>query len=125
MNEKMARILGLRRKIQSGARDMLGRSELCIMKFYLSIMEIEKASDIGIRREQKEYPPASLQLDVIVTSSLLIERKQCLKTHNGTRPFTYKMHFGISWHQMVHLGHKMINLNLVEGQITIQIVSFS
>ena len=26
---------------------------------------IEKASDIGIRRGQKEYPPASLQLDVI------------------------------------------------------------
>ena len=27
--------------------------------------ELEKAFDIGIRRGQKEYPPDSLQLDVI------------------------------------------------------------
>ena len=27
--------------------------------------DIEKASDIGIRRGQKKYRPASLQLDVI------------------------------------------------------------
>ena len=37
----------------------------CVIKFYESIKEIENASDIGIRRRQKEYPPASLQLDVI------------------------------------------------------------
>ncbi|KAB0383023.1 hypothetical protein FD755_004940 [Muntiacus reevesi] len=37
----------------------------CIIKFYESIKEIEKASDTGIRRGQKEYPPASLQLHVI------------------------------------------------------------
>ena len=30
---------------------------VCVIKFYLSIKEIEKASDIGIRRGQKEYPP--------------------------------------------------------------------
>ena len=39
-----------------------------------------------------------------------MKRKECLKTQNGTSKF-------IS-------GHKMIDLNLVEGQITIQIVSF-
>ena len=31
-------------------------SELCVIKFHESIKEIEKASDIGIRRGQKEYP---------------------------------------------------------------------
>jgi len=35
------------------------------MKFYLSIKEIEKASDIGIRRGQKEYPLASVNNEVI------------------------------------------------------------
>ena len=44
----------------------LDRSELLCNKVLLKyIQEIEKASDIGIRRGQKEYPPASLQLDVI------------------------------------------------------------
>ena len=38
-----------------GPETRLDRSELLI----------EKASDVGIRRGQKEYPPASLQLDVI------------------------------------------------------------
>ena len=32
---------------------------VCVIKFYLSIKEIEKASDIGIRRGQKEYPLAT------------------------------------------------------------------
>ena len=47
------------------------------------------------------------------------ERKECLKTQNGTRPLTHNMY---KW---FILGHKMINLNLEEGQITIQIVSFT
>ena len=38
---------------------------------------------------------------------------------NSTRPLAHKMHFGII------LGHKIINLNLKEGQTTIQIVSFT
>ena len=59
----------------------------CVIKFYQSIKEIEKASDIGIRRGQKEYP--------IVTSSLLMKRKECLKTQNGTRPLVHKLHFVI------------------------------
>ena len=37
----------------------------CVIKFYLSIKEIEKASDIGIRRGQKEYPLASVSNEVI------------------------------------------------------------
>ena len=38
----------------------LDHSELCAIKFYKSIKEIEKASDIGIRSGQKEYPLASV-----------------------------------------------------------------
>ena len=37
----------------------------CVIKFYLSIKEIEKASDIGIRRGPKEYPLASVNNEVI------------------------------------------------------------
>jgi len=37
----------------------------CVIKFYQSIKEIEKASDIGIRRGQKEYPLASVSNEVI------------------------------------------------------------
>ena len=48
-----------------GCRWGLIAQSFCVIKFYQSIKEIEKASDIGIRRRQKEYPPASLQLDVI------------------------------------------------------------
>ena len=46
-----------------GPEMRLDRSELLCNKVLLK--EIEKASDIGIRRGQKECPPASLQLDVI------------------------------------------------------------
>ena len=40
-------------------------TEFLCKKVLLKYKEIEKASDMGIRRGQKEYPPASLQLDVI------------------------------------------------------------
>jgi len=54
------------------------------------------------------------------------ERKECLKTQSGTRPLIHKMYFGIiSAGKDSSPGHKMIDLNLVEGQITIQIVSFT
>ena len=39
--------------------------ELCVIKFYSSLKEIEKASDIGISRVQKEYPLASVSSGVI------------------------------------------------------------
>ena len=48
-----------------GPETSLYHSEFCVIKFYSSIKEIEKPSDIGIRRGQKGYPPARLQLDVI------------------------------------------------------------
>ena len=48
-----------------GQRQGLIAQSFCVMKFYSSTKEIEKASDIGIRRGQKEQPPASLQLDII------------------------------------------------------------
>ena len=41
------------------------RSDLLCNKFYSSIKEIEKASDIGIRSGQKEYPLASVNNEVI------------------------------------------------------------
>ena len=37
-----------------GQRQGLIAQSFCVIKFYLSIKEIEKASDIGIRRGQKE-----------------------------------------------------------------------
>ena len=37
----------------------------CVIKFYKSIKEIEKASDIGIRRGQKSTPFASISNGVI------------------------------------------------------------
>ena len=43
-----------------GPEMSLDRSELLCIKFYLSIKEIRKASDIGIRRGQKEYTLASV-----------------------------------------------------------------
>ena len=46
-----------RRRIQSGARDEVDRSELLCNK--------EKASDIGIRRGHKEYLLASVSNEVI------------------------------------------------------------
>ena len=48
-----------------GPEMRLDHSELLCNKVLLNIKEIEKASDIGIRRGQKEYLLASLQLDVI------------------------------------------------------------
>ena len=43
----------------------LYHSELLCSEVLLKYKEAEKASDIHIRRGQKEYPPASLQLKVI------------------------------------------------------------
>ena len=43
-----------------GQRWGLITQSFCVIKFYWSIKEIEKASDIDIRRGQKEYPPAIL-----------------------------------------------------------------
>ena len=49
-----------------GPETRLDRSELLCNKVLLkSIKEIEKASDIGIRRGQKEYPLVSVSNDVI------------------------------------------------------------
>ena len=47
-----------------GPETRLDRSELLCNKVLLKYKGDMKASDIGIRRGQKEYPPASLQLDV-------------------------------------------------------------
>ena len=71
-------------KFTPGSETRMNHSELLCNKVLLKYQG-DKASDIGIRRGQKKYPQASLQLDVIVTSSLLIKRKECLKTQNGTR----------------------------------------
>ena len=62
--------------------------------------EIEKASDIGIRRGQKEYPPASLQVDVIsggcyiVTSSLLMKERNVLKLRMAPGPSSIRCILG-------------------------------
>ena len=41
-----------------GQRQGLITQSFCVIKFYECIKEIEKASDIDIRRGQKEYPPS-------------------------------------------------------------------
>ena len=52
----------------------------CVIKFYLSIKEIEKASDIDIRRRQKECPLASVSNGVIyILISYYSESKECLE----------------------------------------------
>ena len=51
----------------------------CIIKFYLSIKDIEKAFDIGIRRGQKECPLTSVSKGVIyLLISYPNETKDCL-----------------------------------------------
>ena len=54
------------------------------------------------------------------------ERKECLKTLNGIRPFIHKMY---GWDNLGTRGfipgNKTTDLNLIEGQITLQIVSFT
>ena len=51
-----------------------------MLKFYYSIKEIEKASDIGIRRGQKEYPLASVSHGVIYyLITYYSESKDCLE----------------------------------------------
>ena len=65
-HEKMLGFLASRgEEFNLGPETRLDCLELLCIKFYYSIKEIEKASGIGISREQKEYPLASLQLDVI------------------------------------------------------------
>ena len=55
MECKDTRILGLRRRgIQSGARDKAESLRALYNKICLSINEIDKTSDIGIRRGQEE-----------------------------------------------------------------------
>ena len=63
-----------------GPEMRLDRSELCVIKFYQSIKEIEKASDIGIRRGQKKYPLASVSNGIIYSPiSYYSESKKCLE----------------------------------------------
>ena len=52
-------------EFNQGPETRLDHSELLRNKILLNIKEIEKVFDIGIRRGQKEFPPVSLQLDVI------------------------------------------------------------
>ena len=63
-----------------GQRRGLIAQSFCEIKFYSSIKEIEKTSDIGIRRGQKEYPPASVSHGVIYSLiSYYSESKECLE----------------------------------------------
>ena len=52
----------------------------CVIKFYQSKKGIEKASDIDIRRGQKEYPLTSVSNGVIyLLISYYNESKECLE----------------------------------------------
>ena len=76
---KDARILGLRRRIQSEPRDKAYHSELLCNKVLLKYKR-EKASDIDIRRGQKECSLASVSNGVIyLLISYYNDPKECLK----------------------------------------------
>ena len=63
---KDAGILGLQRRFNLGPETRLGHSELLCNKVLLkSIKEVEKASDIDIRRGQKDCPLTSVSNGVI------------------------------------------------------------
>ena len=65
--DKEAWILGLRRRIQSRARDKaLDRSELLCNRVLLKYKRIENASNIDIRKGQKEYPLANVSNELYV-----------------------------------------------------------
>ena len=58
----------------------LDHSELLCNRVYKSLKGIEKASDIDIRRGQKEYPLASVSNGVIYSPiSYYSESKECLE----------------------------------------------
>ena len=58
----------------------LDHSELLCNRVYKSLKGIEKASDIDIRRGQKEYPLASVSNGVIYSLiSYYSESKECLE----------------------------------------------
>ena len=61
-----------------GPQTRLDRSELLCNKVLLKYKE--KASDIGIRRGQKEYPLASVSIGIIFSLiSYYSESKECLE----------------------------------------------
>ena len=65
--------------VQAQRQGLISQS-FCVIKFYKSIKEIEKASDIGIRRGQKEYPFASVSNGIIYSLiSYYSESKECLE----------------------------------------------
>ena len=69
-----------REEFNPGPETRLGRSELLCNRVLLSIKETEEASDIDIRRGQKEYPLASVSNGVIyLLISYYNESKECLK----------------------------------------------
>ena len=69
-----------REEFNPGPETRLARSELLCNKVSLKYKRIEKASDIDIRREQKEYPPVSVSIGVIyLLSSYCNESKECLE----------------------------------------------
>ena len=79
----------------------LGRSlkSFCVITFYWSLKETEKASDIDIKKGQKEcQSPSPLPLAVcyIPIGKLLIRERRCPKTQSGTRPLSHNTHFEIT-----------------------------
>ena len=63
-----------------GQRQGLIAQSFCVIKFYYTIKETEKASDMGIREGQKEYPLASVSHRVIhFLISYYSESKECLE----------------------------------------------
>ena len=66
-----------------GQRRGLIAQSFCVIKFYWSIKEIENASDIGIRRGQKEYPLASVNNEVIYSPNSSLTPLNCILKNWG------------------------------------------
>ena len=125
---KDAGILGLRRRgIQSRARDRAASLRALYNKV---LLRYKGDRENFWHRHQKG---AERVLPLLVFSWMLYshqqslnEKKECFKTQSGTRPphpqDAFWDNLDIRWFIP---GHKMINLNLVEGHITIQIVSLT
>ena len=134
---KYTMILGLwRRRIQSRARNKAEQLRALYNKLLLKCKWDRENFWPRHQKGAERIPPASLQLDVIemtvsflitavVTSSLLMKERNVLKLRMAPGPYpkaAFWDNLGTGW---FILGHKTIDLNLVEGQITIQTVSFT
>ena len=97
LNDKTPRFLASRGdEFNSGPEMRLDRSELLCNKVLLKYKGDRESFWHRHQKGAETVPPCLSSAGCyIVTSSLLMKRKECLKTQNGTRPLIHKLHFVI------------------------------